>query len=70
MKPQDILFLIVFLLALYKRNPKLCVILGIACLGMSIPFFSFWVFFTAQRLVYYAFFFLLLGCLLFLLKKR
>lgn len=54
MKPQDIIFIIVFLIVVFKRSFKLSVSLGLACLILSIPLFANWVFFTAQRLTYYA----------------
>lgn len=61
MKPQDILFIIGFLLILYKRNSNLSVAIGILLLILSIPLFSFWIFFTAERLVMYAAAFFLLA---------
>jgi hypothetical protein len=55
MKPQDILFILILIFLLWKRNPKYFSIAGLACLLISIPLFHFWIFFTAQRLVWYAF---------------
>ncbi len=69
MKFQDILFLIVFFVLCWKNKPEWFVWLAITCLIVSIPLFSFWVFFTAQRLVYYAFFLLFAAVLLFAIKK-
>lgn len=54
MKPQDILFFIILGILLYKRDPKLFTIAGIISLVLSIPLFSLWVFFTAERLTWYA----------------
>lgn len=54
MKPQDVVFLLTFLLVCYTRNPKIAVGLGLFCLLLSIPLFSLWVFFTAERLTWYA----------------
>lgn len=54
MKPQDILFLLIILVLLWKRNPKYLLIAGLLCLLLSIPLFHFWIFFTAERLVWYA----------------
>jgi len=54
MKIQDIIFFIVFALLLFKRDPKLMVIVGLVSLLLSIPLFSFWIFFTAERLTWYA----------------
>jgi uncharacterized membrane protein YqjE len=61
MKPQDIVFIIGFLVVLYKRNSNLSVGIGILLLLLSVPLFSFWVFFTAERLVMYAAAFFLLA---------
>lgn len=54
MKAQDILFfvLISFLL-IFLRKPKVIAILGLVSIILSIPLFQFWIFFTAQRLVWY-----------------
>lgn len=74
MKPQDILFIIVLVGLLFKfwRKPQIIIIAGTVCLIASIPLFSVWIFFTAQRLVYYSLGFLTLGiiCLLPILQKR
>lgn len=61
MKPQDIVFIIGFLLILYKRNSNLSVAVGIILLLFSMPLFSLWIFFTAERLVMYAAAFFLLA---------
>jgi len=66
MKIQDILFFVILLLVLLKRNPKITAIGGIICFVLSIPLFSAWIFFTAERLVWYgAAFFLVSAILLF-----
>ncbi len=54
MKPQDILFIILLLVLLGVRKPRLLVGAGLVCLLLSIPLFSHLVFFTAERLVMYA----------------
>lgn len=54
MKVQDIAFLVIFLVTLFLRKPKLAAGLGIACLITAIPLFYFQIFFTAQRLTWYA----------------
>lgn len=60
MKIQDIVFFVVLALLMIKRDPKIAVFCGIAFLVLSIPLFSFWIFFTAERLTWYgAAFFLL-----------
>lgn len=54
MKIQDLAFLAVFLLVLWRRNSMLAAGLGIFCLVLAIPLFNFWIFFTAERLTWYA----------------
>jgi hypothetical protein len=54
MKIQDIGFFIVLLAVVFLRRRKLAVVAGLLCLLFSIPLFATWVFFTAQRLTYYA----------------
>lgn len=70
MKPQDILFIIGFILVLYKRSSNLSVVVGILLLILSIPLFSFWIFFTAERLVMYAAAFFLLAIIFSILDFR
>ncbi len=70
MKPQDIFFIIILIILLYKKKPEWLVLGGIVCILIAIPLFSFWIFFTAQRLVYYSFFLFLIAILLFAFKKR
>lgn len=62
MKIQDIGFLFVLLVLFVLKKPRLSVIAGLVCLVLAIPLFSFWVFFTAKRLTWYAaaFFFLVI----------
>ena len=69
MKVQDIAFLVVFLATLFLRRPKLAAGLGVACLIAAIPLFYLQIFFTAQRLTWYAaaFFFI---SMLFQLKNN
>ncbi|OGH14355.1 MAG: hypothetical protein A2687_01875 [Candidatus Levybacteria bacterium RIFCSPHIGHO2_01_FULL_38_26] len=65
MKLQDIVFIVAFLFLIYRGNPKLAVFAGIISLFLSIPLFSSWIFFTAERLTWYAAaFFLLAICLI------
>jgi len=54
MKIQDILFIILFAILFLKYKKNSFVLSGLMCLLLAIPFFYFWVFFTAERLVYYA----------------
>jgi len=69
-KPQDLLFILVFLLLLIKRDPRLFAIAGLSCLIISIPLFSQWIFFTAQRLVWFSFLFFSFAVILNLVKLR
>ncbi|HWY80292.1 MAG TPA: hypothetical protein VNW29_08090 [Candidatus Sulfotelmatobacter sp.] len=65
MKTQDILFILILFVLLFLRKPRFLVVVGLFCLVFSIPLFSFWVFFTAERLVMYAAGFLLAAIILF-----
>lgn len=60
MKPQDVIFFIVVVSVLVSKKSKLFVVLGIISLFTAIPLFAKWIFFTAERLTWYAagFFFL------------
>lgn len=70
MKSQDVLFFIVFIFLLLKHNSRYAIGAGIISLVISIPLFAFWIFFTAERLVWYAAGFFLLGILLQLYTLR
>lgn len=61
MKPQDIIFFIILVILVYKKNSKLAVLIGIIALIISIPLFATWTFFTAERLTWYAAAFFLLS---------
>ena len=54
MKPQDIVFFAVLILLLSLRKPRLLVWAGLSCLVAAAPLFARWVFFTAERLTWYA----------------
>lgn len=54
MKIQDFIFLIVLAGILLTRKPKLLVFAGLGSLVLAIPLFTKWVFFTAERLTWYA----------------
>lgn len=69
-KPQDLLFIVILITLLLKRSPNLLVVFGLTSLFLSIPLFQQWVFFTAQRLTWYAFVFFLIALLLNLFKIR
>jgi hypothetical protein len=70
MKPQDILFFIVLLVLLFIKKPRLLVGVSLLCLLLSIPFFSLWIFFTAERLVMYAAGFLFAAIIVFWITLR
>jgi len=70
MKIQDIAFFIILALLILKRNPKLAVTCGIVCLILSIPLFSLWIFFTAERLTWYAAAFFLTAIIFYLYQLR
>lgn len=61
MKPQDIVFGIVLVLILVLRKQKLSIIVGLSCLLLAIPLFAKWIFFTGERLTWYAAAFLFVG---------
>jgi uncharacterized membrane protein YhhN len=53
MKIQDILFLVVFAVLLFKHKENSFVAFGLGCFLLAMPFFYLYIFFTAERLVYY-----------------
>ncbi|MBI5613802.1 hypothetical protein HY947_02670 [Candidatus Gottesmanbacteria bacterium] len=54
MKPQDIIFFIIFFGLISQRKFEWLAVLGLFCIVLSIPLFSLWIFFTAERLTWYA----------------
>lgn len=72
MKIQDIAFFLVFAYLLYRFQPRLSVSFGLMCLLLSIPLFAAWVFFTAERLTWYAsgFFLLAIAQYIFAFRKK
>lgn len=54
MKIQDSLFIAVLVILLAMRKPRYFVFAGLVSLTLAIPLFAVWIFFTAQRLVWYA----------------
>ena len=70
MKPQDILFIIILIGLFFLRKPRVFVWAGLICLFFSIPLFARWVFFTAERLVWYAAVFFLIGIIWFWIQGR
>lgn len=70
MKIQDIVFIILILFLIYKSNPKWGVLAGVISILLSIPLFANWIFFTADRLVWYSAAFFFLSVVLFIWKSR
>ena len=70
MKIQDLLFGFVFLLIAWRKEAKLATVIGLACLILAIPLFKFWIFFTAERLTWYAAAFFAYAGLLLMIKKN
>ncbi|MCL4360148.1 hypothetical protein M1555_02740 [Patescibacteria group bacterium] len=70
MKPQDFLFVILFAVLLILRRPRLLVFAGLGCLLLAIPLFAGWIFFTAERLTWYAAAFFLTFIVLSLVRGR
>ncbi len=64
MKPQDLVFFIVFIGLLLSKRPKLLVIAGLVSFVLAIPLFATWTFFTAQRLTWYGALFIVASLLL------
>lgn len=69
-KPQDIIFIIILAVLLYKRDPKYFTYAGLASIVIAIPFFYKWIFFTAERLVLYAFIFFVIAVILHIIRLR
>lgn len=70
MKPQDVIFLLIGAMILWKKNSHFLGIAGIVCIILSIPLFAMWVFFTAERLTWYAAAFLLIAIIFEIFKPR
>lgn len=54
MKPQDIIFLFIIAVLLIINKKNWFVYAGLWSLVLAIPLFASWVFFTAERLTWYA----------------
>jgi len=54
MKIQDLGFLVIFVVLLFVKKDKFFIVAGLVSIALAIPLFSFWVFFTAERLTWYA----------------
>lgn len=70
MKAQDIGFFITIAILLSLRKPRLFVWAGLGSLVLAIPLFAGWIFFTAERLTWYAAGFFLLYLLFSLLRPH
>lgn len=70
MKPQDIIFVIFCLFVIFKRKPVWAAIAGSVSLLFAIPLFATWVFFTAERLTWYAAVFFLISAVLYIYRMR
>lgn len=70
MKIQDIVFIGTLIALLIIRKKTWFVYTGLACLLLAIPLFSKWVFFTAERLTWYAAGFFLISVCLSVIEDR
>lgn len=70
MKVQDLLFFIIAGILIISRKPRLLVSAGLFCLVLAIPLFARWIFFTAERLTWYAAGFFFVFTLFSLLKPH
>lgn len=68
MKIQDIFFIAVLILLVFKRDSKLALVFGLGSIILSIPLFYLQIFFTAQHLIYYAVIFIFLSIILNLIQ--
>jgi hypothetical protein len=69
MKPQDTVFILIFIFLVFK-NFKWSLTAGLACVALSIPLFALRIFFTAERLVEYGFASFLLSIILNLISFK
>ena len=70
MKIQDLAFILLFLFVAWRKSDRLAVVFGILCLLLAIPLFKFWIFFTAERLTWYAAVFFIYAIIFQLIKLR
>jgi len=70
MKPQDILFILILIILIFKKKPKWLVIAGLTCLLIAIPLFATWTFFTAERLTWYSAGFFLIAIVFSILEAK
>lgn len=53
MKIQDVLFIIFYCMVATTRRSRVFLIAGFLSMILAIPLFALWVFFTAERLIWY-----------------
>lgn len=70
MKPQDIAFVVTLAVLLFLKKPIVFVYTGLICILLSIALYSRWVFFTGERLIWYAVFYFFVFSILMLLNKH
>lgn len=61
LKIQDLVFFLVFLLALWRKHNRFSAVICLVCLIVSISLFKLQIFYTAERLTWYAAGFILLS---------
>lgn len=54
MKIQDVIFILTLAMLIFVRKDRLFLITGLLCFAGAIPLYAKWIFFTAERLVWYA----------------
>lgn len=64
LKPQDLIFTAFMALLLIIKRPAFLVWAGLISLVLAMPLFAIWIFFTAERLTWYAAAFFLVYILL------
>jgi hypothetical protein len=69
MKPQDIVLIIILTFLTWKKNPKYFLLSGLSLYSLAIPLFYFQIFFTAERLIWYGFLFLLISVIIFIVDE-
>jgi hypothetical protein len=71
MKIQDVGFLLVLVVLIILRKPRWFVYAGLGSLMLAIPLFAKWIFFTAERLTWYAgAFFLFFVVMQYFIKRK
>ena len=70
MKIQDFIFFTVLIVLLAMRRPKILLAAGLLSWVLAIPLFAKWVFFTAERLTWYAAAFFVSALIMNLIQER